>query len=167
MIKWSNQEGKPHMIWKKRGGSNSDLSMKRWKQKGKNHEKTTRRLVETDVGHNQAPPKDRLEILVVLLLRNANRGIEGGGGRFTPIKPQTYSGERKSLALNRWVHEVEHFLRQSGISQDQWTISATNFLEGTALNWYLVGENTFQFMGWQAFTTRMRQYFILPMKQLV
>ena len=82
-------------------------------------EETTRRLVETDVGHNQAPPKDRLEILVDLLLRNANRGIEGGGRRFTPIKPRTYSGERKSLALNRWVHEVEHFLWQSGMSQDQ------------------------------------------------
>ena len=70
--------------------------------------------METKVGHNQAPLKDRLEILVDLLLRNANRGIEGGGERFMPIKPQMYLGERKSLALNRCVHEVEHFHRQSG-----------------------------------------------------
>ena len=97
-------------------------------------EETTRRLVDTDDGHNQAPPKDRLEILVDLLLKNANRGIEVGGGRFTPIKPRTYSGERKSLALNRWVHEVEHFVLQSGIPQNQWTISATNFLIGMTLN---------------------------------
>ena len=41
-------------------------------------EETTRRLVEMDVGHNQAPPKGRLEILVHLLLRNANYSIEGG-----------------------------------------------------------------------------------------
>ena len=123
-------------------------------------EETTRRLVETNVGHNQSPPKDRLEILDLLI--NANRGIEGGGGRFVPIKPQTYSGKRKSLALIRWVHEVEHFLQQSGISQNQWTISVTNFLEGSALNWYLVKENTYHFMGWQAFTTRMRQYFMPP-----
>ena len=26
-----NQEGKPHKIWKKRWGLNSDLSMKHWK----------------------------------------------------------------------------------------------------------------------------------------
>ena len=64
-------------------------------------EETTRRFVETDDGHNQAPLKDRLEILVDLLLINANRGIEGGGRRFMPIKPRMYSGEQKSLALIR------------------------------------------------------------------
>ena len=58
-----------------------------------------------------------------------------------------YSGERKSLTLNRWVHEVEHFLQQSGIPQDQWKKSVTNFLEGTTLNWYLAEENAYQFMG--------------------
>ena len=78
-------------------------------------EETTRRLVDTDDGHNQAPSKDRLEILVDLLLKNASRGIEGGGRWFIPIKSRMYSSEQKSLALNRWVHEVEHFLRQSGI----------------------------------------------------
>ena len=84
---------------------------------------TTRRLVETDDGHNQSPPKDQLEILDLLI--NANRGIEGGHGRFMPIKPRMYLGERKSLALNRGVHE-----NICGIPQDQWTIYATNFLDG-------------------------------------
>ena len=42
-------------------------------------EETTRRLMDTDGSYNQAPLKDRLEILVDLLLRNANRGIEGAG----------------------------------------------------------------------------------------
>ena len=102
--------------------------------------------METDDGHNQAPPKDRLEILVDLLLINANRGIEGGGGRLMPIKPRMYLGERKSQALNKWVHEVEHFFQQSGISQD-------HRIYNKLFNWYLAGEKTYQFMGWQAFTT--------------
>ena len=47
--------------------------------------------------------------LVDILFRNENRGIEGGGGRFQPVKRMWYTGERKSLALYNWIHEVEHF----------------------------------------------------------
>ncbi|KAI5062446.1 hypothetical protein GOP47_0022985 [Adiantum capillus-veneris] len=83
-----------------------------------------------------------------------------GMGRFKPIKPTPYSGQRDSLILEKWTRDTESFFRTSKMEERLWTSVVSHFLEGDAYNWFLLEERKNPYISWTCLKAEMRDYFV-------
>ena len=83
-----------------------------------------------------------------------------GFGTYKPIQPKSYTGERDSLVLERWIRESEKFLAQSKIEYVNWVSIGSSFLEGPAYNWFMREERAGRCHSWESFKAEIKAYFV-------
>ncbi|KAH7436750.1 hypothetical protein KP509_05G034400, partial [Ceratopteris richardii] len=81
-------------------------------------------------------------------------------GRFKPCPPEKFRGKRNSLAVSKWLRDMEQYLDLQRVGKRHWVKIAASFLADDADAWFLAESAREEFKSWKEFKAAFEEYFI-------
>ncbi|KAH7373239.1 hypothetical protein KP509_17G045800 [Ceratopteris richardii] len=81
-------------------------------------------------------------------------------GRFKPCPPEKFRGKRNSLAVSKWLRDMEQYLDLQRVGKRHWVKIAVSFLADDADAWFLAESAREEFKSWKEFKAAFEEYFI-------
>ncbi|KAH7423949.1 hypothetical protein KP509_12G082600 [Ceratopteris richardii] len=84
-------------------------------------------------------------------------GVTSG---FKPCPPEKFRGKRNSLAVSKWLRDMEQYLDLQRVGKRHWVRIAASFLADDADAWFLAESAREEFTSWKDFKAAFEEYFI-------
>ncbi|KAH7438211.1 hypothetical protein KP509_04G005900 [Ceratopteris richardii] len=81
-------------------------------------------------------------------------------GRFKPCPSEKFRGKRNSLAVSKWLRDMEQYLDLQRVGKRHWVKIAASFLADDADAWFLAESAREEFKSWKEFKAAFEEYFI-------
>ncbi|KAH7315085.1 hypothetical protein KP509_21G033200 [Ceratopteris richardii] len=84
-------------------------------------------------------------------------GVTSG---FKPCPPEKFRGKHNSLAVSKWLRDMEQYLDLQRVGKRHWVRIAASFLADDADAWFLAESAREEFTSWKDFKAAFEEYFI-------
>ncbi|KAH7316042.1 hypothetical protein KP509_21G076000 [Ceratopteris richardii] len=81
-------------------------------------------------------------------------------GKFKPCPPEKFWGRRNSLAVSKWLRDMEQYLDLQRVGKRHWVKITASFLDDDADAWFLADSAREEFTSWKDFKAAFEEYFI-------
>ncbi|KAH7420879.1 hypothetical protein KP509_13G027700 [Ceratopteris richardii] len=159
-------------------GEGNDIFLSDVEPRGGGHKETGREKRRNKGRRQQTPPptrnydfgtleRDKEEPLAMewmmaqdTRMDHLESTIANSYGRFKPCPPEKFRGKRNSLAVSKWLRDMEQYLDLQRVGKRHWVKIAASFLADVADAWFLAESAREEFKSWKEFKAAFEEYFI-------